>query len=402
MDSPREKAFIIDSVPSRTDPRTVMFPQESRVASSGFALAHAASPHWRIAAADCLEQIDAAAPAGANLGFLYMTDPYAARAADLLELLRARTGVEHWVGTVGMSVCATGREYADEGACAILLGSFEPGSFRVLSSVRSHADLARDPLTVGGAAGSFALVHADPRNAAVPGLVSELSRRLDSGFVVGGLTSARGAHPQIADGVVEGGVSGVVFTDQVVVATRLSQGCVPVGPWRRVTRAQRNVVIELDGRPALEVMCEDAELASGADLDRAAGSVFAAFPAGDDREDYLVRGLAGIDAARGLLAVGESVREGSRLMFCRRDRRAAAEDMSRMLDSMRSGLYTRPRGGVYFSCLGRGRNLFGEPARELEMIRAALGDVPLAGFYCSGEISHNRLYGYTGVLTLFL
>ena len=31
----------------------------------------------------------------------------------------------------------------------------------------------------------------------------------------------------------------------------------------------------------------------------------------------------------------------------------------------------------------------------------ALGDVPLAGFYANGEISHNRLYGYTGVLTLF-
>lgn len=379
-----------------------MFPQESRVASSGFALAHAASPHWRIAAAECLEQIGAVVPPGANLGFLYMTDHYAGRAADLLELLRARTGVEHWVGTVGMSVCATGHEYADEGACAVMLGSFEPGSFRVLSSLRSNADLARDPLTVGGAAGNFALVHGDPRNAMIPGLVAELSRRLDSGFVVGGLTSSRGAHPQVADGVVEGGLSGVVFTDQVVVATRLTQGCTPVGPWRRVSRSQRNVVIELDGRPALEVMREDADLAGAADLDQAGSTVFAALPAGSSGDDYLVRGLSGIDTERGLVAISDSVREGSRLMFCRRDRRAAADDMARMLESIRSGLYTRPRGAVYYSCLGRGRSLFGEPSRELAMIRDALGEVPLVGFYCSGEISHNRLYGYTGVLTLFL
>ncbi len=379
-----------------------MFPQESRVASSGFALAQAASPHWRIAAAECLEQIGASVPAGTNLGFLYMTDHYAGRAADLLELLRARTGVEHWVGTVGTSVCATGHEYADEGACVVMLGSFEPGSFRVLSSLRSNADLARDPLTVGGAAGNFALVHGDPRNAMIPGLVAELSRRLDSGFVVGGLTSSRGAHPQVADGVVEGGLSGVVFTDQVVVATRLTQGCTPVGPWRRVSRAQRNVVIELDGRPALDVMREDADLAGATDLDRAGSTVFAALPADDEGDDYLVRGLAGIDAERGLVAIGESVREGSRLMFCRRDRRAAADDMARMLESIRSGLFTRPRGAVYYSCLGRGRSLFGEPSRELSMIREALGEVPLVGFYCSGEISHNRLYGYTGVLTLFL
>lgn len=379
-----------------------MFPQESRVASSGFALAHAASPHWRIAAAECLEQLGASTPSGANLGFLYMTDHYASRAADMLELLRARTGVEHWVGTVGASVCATGQEYADEGACAILLGSFEPGSFRVLSSLRSAADLARDPLTVGGATGSFALVHGDPRNAAIPALVAELSRRLDSGFVVGGLTGSRGARPQVADGVVEGGLSGVVFTDEVVVATRLTQGCAPVGPWRRVSRAQRNVLIELDGRPALQVLREDAGLSAAADLDYAGATLFAALPAAEGRDDYLVRQLSGIDVQRGLVAIGDSVREGSRLMFCRRDRRAAAEDMSRMLESIRSGLYTRPRGALYFSCMGRGRNLFGEPSRELAMIREALGDVPLAGFHGSGEISHNRLYGYTGVLTLFL
>jgi small ligand-binding sensory domain FIST len=193
-----------------------------------------------------------------------------------------------------------------------------------------------------------------------------------------------------------------VFTDQVVVATRFTQGCTPVGPWRRVSRAQRNVVIELDGRPALDVMREDANLAGATDLDRAGSIVFAALPAGDEGDDYLVRGLAGIDAARGLVAIGESVREGSRLMFCRRDRRAAADDMARMLESIRSGLYTRPRGAVYYSCLGRGRSLFGEPSRELAMIREALGEVPLVGFYCSGEISHNRLYGYAGVLALFL
>jgi small ligand-binding sensory domain FIST len=76
--------------------------------------------------------------------------------------------------------------------------------------------------------------------------------------------------------------------------------------------------------------------------------------------------------------------------------------MARMLESIRSGLYTRPRGAVYYSCLGRGRSLFGEPSRELAMIREALGEVPLVGFYCSGEISHNRLYGYAGVLALFL
>ena len=88
-------------------------------------------------------------------------------------------------------------------------------------------------------------------------------------------------------------------------------------------------------------------------------------------------------------------------MLFRSDRESAAEDMRRMLDSIRQGLFGRPRGGVYYTCLGRGPNLFGEHSEELNMIREALGEFPLVGFFCNGEISHNRLYGYTGVLTVF-
>ena len=370
--------------------------------ASGFAVAHAASAHWSIAAADCLAQIGTPPP-GANLGFVYATDAFAARLPDMLELLRVRTGVDHWVGSVGIGICATGTEYLGEGALAIMLGSFEPGSFRVLPSMRSPADLARDPLTIGNAAGSFALVHADPHNAMLNALVAELSRRLESGFIVGGLTSSRGIHAQVADGVVDGGLSGVVFSDEVVVATRLTQGCSPIGAARVVTECQRNVLITLDGRPALDALREDTGLRSARELEGVGGTVFAGLHvSGSTTGDYQVRNLIGLDTERGLVAIAEPVREGSRLFFCRRDQRSAIEDMARMLDSIGTGLFARPRGAVYFSCLGRGAGLFGEPSRELVMIREALGEVPLVGFFCNGEISHNRLYGYTGVLTLFL
>jgi small ligand-binding sensory domain FIST len=76
--------------------------------------------------------------------------------------------------------------------------------------------------------------------------------------------------------------------------------------------------------------------------------------------------------------------------------------MTRMLESIRKGMFTRPRGGVYYSCIGRGASLFGPDSEELKLIREALGEFPLVGFFCNGEISHNRLYGYTGVLTLFM
>ena len=86
----------------------------------------------------------------------------------------------------------------------------------------------------------------------------------------------------------------------------------------------------------------------------------------------------------------------------RRDAQSAQEDMLRMLGEIKRDIKGSPRGGLYFSCMGRGSYLFGKNSEELEMIRDELGDFPLVGIFCNGEISHDRLYAYTGVLTLFV
>ena len=59
-------------------------------------------------------------------------------------------------------------------------------------------------------------------------------------------------------------------------------------------------------------------------------------------------------------------------------------------------------GAIYVSCSGRGGPHFGGPSAELQIVRHALGDVPLVGFFAGGEIAHHHLYGYTGVLTVFV
>ena len=61
----------------------------------------------------------------------------------------------------------------------------------------------------------------------------------------------------------------------------------------------------------------------------------------------------------------------------------------------------RMLGAVYVSCSGRGGPHFGAPSAELQIVRRALGDVPLVGFFAGGEIAREHLYGYTGVLTVF-
>ncbi len=367
--------------------------------SNTFRFGHAAGKDWQEAANLCLPQLGGPP---ADLGFLYVTDLLADNLADILDFFRQRTGVQHWVGTVGIGICASAREYLDEPAIAVMLGEFAPDTYQVFSGIKSVNDLSIARLKCGERAANFAIVHADPRNSEVPGIISGIAEKVDSGFLVGGLTSSRRQNPQIANKVVQGGLSGVLFSDDVTVATRLTQGCSPIGAKHVVTQAQRNVIVTLDGRPALDVLKEDIGEKLARDLNGLGSLIFAGLPiAGSDTGDYLVRNLVGLDVARGLVAIGDMVETGAQLIFCRRDTASAAEDMGRMLKSIKQGLYTRPRGGVYYSCIGRGANLFGPDSEELKMIAAEFGDFPLVGFFCNGEISHNRLYGYTGVLTLF-
>jgi small ligand-binding sensory domain FIST len=375
-----------------------------------FRFGHARADNWRDAAERCLQTIGDV-PASANVGFLYFTDHFSADADSLLACLRDATGVGQWVGSVGIGVLATGVEYMDEPAVAVMLASLPEGEFHVFSGK------ARPPpagaLTASGAeAAHFAVVHGDPATEDMPALIEDMSGKVGSGFLVGGLSSSRGTTCQIANEVLEGGLSGLLLSSNVAVTTRLTQGCTPLAAGAAhgdsavrhvVTDGERNIIVALDGRPALDVFKEDIGEVLSRDLRRTAHFIHAAIPVpGSDTGDYTVRNLVGIDPQNKLIAIGAEVEAGMPILFCKRDAQSAREDLERMLDSIAADAKGPPRGGLYYSCLGRGEHMFGAPSAELGMIRDRLGEFPLVGFFCNGEISHDRLYGYTGVLTLFL
>lgn len=364
-----------------------------------FRCGHAGAADWHDAAASCLEQLGTGA---GNLGFLYVTDHFAAALPAIHQYFAGRTGVEHWVGTVGIGICASGREYMDEPGIAVMIGDFPAGSFRVFAAP-GGAEVQGAELQCGDVPASLAIVHGTPLGSDIAQQIRLLAKSTESGFLVGGLASSRGDNVLLADGIHCGGLAGVAFSDAVAVATRLTQGCRPIGSVHEITGAQNNIVLTLDERPALEALRDDVGITANEDLAQLGGQIFVGLSvSGSDTGDYMVRNLIGIDPGNKLIAIGDLARKGQRLHFCRRDRETARADMTRMLDSIREGLYTPPRGALYFSCLGRTGALFGGESAELQMIREALGDVPLAGFFGNGEISHNRLYGYTGVLTLFV
>jgi len=373
------------------------------VSATRFVAAHATADGWAAAAASCADQLSSL-PEGANLGFLYASDRLAGDVPDILAFLRQRTRIADWVGSVGMGVCASGQEYFGAPALAVLIAALPPGGYEVFGPQSAGATgptvlqsewLRRMRPMVG-------IVHGDPRDAASAATIATLAREA-SLFLVGGIAAAGGTPVQIAGRVVEGGLSGVLLSPDIPVITGLTQGCSPIGPARRITATRDNIIIAIEDRPALEVFKEDIGELLSRDLKRVAGLVFAAFPvAGTDTGDYIVRNLVAIDVQRQWLAVAHKVSSGDPVLFCRRDPASATTDLQRMLADLKRRAGRTPRAGLYFSCVARGPNLFGESSQELRMIRDALGAFPLAGFFGNGEIAHDRLYGYTGVLALFL
>ncbi len=409
-----------------------------------FPYAHASHPQWGMAAGLVLAQLRAQIAGHGyashpTLGLLYITDHYAAQASEILAHLSAELpNIIDWSGTVGIGVASNNVEYFDQPAMVVMLCELPTDQYRVFSGVA--------PLGLGFEAHT-ALVHADAQTPELAELISELAERTDSGYVFGGLSSSRGRAVQFAvsgngnvsgqgaaSGVFSGGLSGVAFGPQVQLVSRVTQGCLPLARAHRVTAADMNVVLALDGEPALEVMLRELKvslqeprqalqavratlvgLTSKTDL-HSPNDMPTVTRTGNFGHDVMVRHIIGLDPARAGIAVAARVSEGSELAFCQRNAQAARADLMRVCAEIREELeplelaqagsdVSSPArsiaGAVYVSCTGRGGLHFGAPHAELQTIRRALGDVPLVGFFASGEIARNHIYGYTGVLTVF-
>lgn len=422
-----------------------------------FPFGHATHPQWRMAAGLVLAQLRAnmALPTYASsppLGLLYITDYYAGDAQEILDMLSAELPeVTDWAGTVGVGIASNNVEYFDEPALAVLLCDLPSDHFRVFSGVAPLQSYTRSGFTAHSA-----LVHADGGTPDISEMLHELSDRTASGYLFGGLCSSRHNTVQFAfsgngalpgqgktSGVFSGGLSGVAFGDGVALLSRVTQGCEPLALAdgkksiaRTVTQADGNLVLELDGEPALDVLLQDLNVSLEEPqqaMHRLRQTLVGLTPAGERAvtpqgnfgSDTRVRHIIGLDPARRGVAVADMVEVGSTLAFCERNVQAARRDLVRICAEIREELEPAEvsmqvaanlvadhadaaptierniAGAVYVSCAGRGGPHFGAPSAELQIIRRALGDVPLVGFFAGGEIAHQNLYGYTGVLTVF-
>ena len=419
-----------------------------------FPYGHATHPQWPMAAGLVLAQLRAhmALPGYATaptLGLLYITDHYARHAQDILDHLTAELAeVTDWSGTVGVGIASNNVEYFDEPAMAVMLCDLPHDQYRVFSGVSPLP-----PASSGRFVAHTALVHADSSSPDVADLISEMAGRCSSGYVFGGLAASRNTSVQFAlsgygnvkghgkaSGVFSGGLSGVAFTQGAALMSRVTQGCQPVSRNHEITACEGNVVTGLNSEPALDVML--AALNVTLDQPREALAKVRSTLVGlsDPLEmvhdkplhrtgqfgaEVVVRHIIGLDPSRRGIAVSGAPSVGMTLAFCERNVQAARADLIRVCAEIREELEPqevsletasmlnapdaesaphparRIAGAIYVSCAGRGGPHFGAPSAELQIIRRALGDVPLVGFFAGGEIARNHLYGYTGVLTVF-
>jgi small ligand-binding sensory domain FIST len=253
------------------------------------------------------------------------------------------------------------------------------------------------------------LLLADPYSFPVDLLLQGLHEDHPGLPVIGGMASAAlgpGGNRLVLDhGIFTDGAVGALIGPGVTLSSVVSQGCRPIGRPLAVTRAERNIIYELAGQPALHRLLQMAKdgmserdiqlINQGLHL----GVVIDEHKVDFDRGDFLIRNVIGADRSNGAIAVGDAIEVGTTVQFHVRDAEAADEDLREMLAERHAD------GVLLFTCNGRGSRLFDKPDHDAGVIGDLLGDAPVAGFFAAGELGpvggRNFVHGFTASMALF-
>lgn len=392
--------------------------------------------------------------AGIDLAVIFCSDGHAQHAARIAEVARARLRPTTLIGTTAASLVGGASELEGAPGVSVLAARMPGVSIRPFDqrdilpfddSTDDGIDRLADGMGVGigvgtGAAGQSkgTLVFVDPFSVPMVRLLPAMNRaRQNTAPIFGGIASASGEAGGNAmilnDQVTDRGLVGVTFSGNVEIDTVISQGCRTIGPTFVVTKARNNMILELGGRPALQVIQETlAELGDETQglLRRGGlliGRVVDEYKERFGRDDYLIRNVVGADEASGGIAWGDLIRVGQTVSMHVRDPKSASEDLAMLLDGQK--LKGRPAGVLTFPCTSRGEGFFGSrnhdagamvrafesrvipgeesamPGEAVETVTQSGDGLPQAGFFAAGEIgpvgSESFLHGHTLSAALF-
>ena len=332
------------------------------------------------------------------------TDP---AGADTLDGLRAQLAPGRFIGCTAGGVVAAGREIEDDAATAVLAARLPGVQVDPLPDLDDEAvNLDVDDLHA-------CIVLVDPFSTATEALLHRLDQLAPGVPVIGGVASwasAPGRNRLALDGeVTNSGLVGVTLRGNVRVSTIVSQGCRPVGDLFTVTSSRSNQIQELDGKPPLQVLEQVFASASAEDQQLMRSGILIGRGVARRPDDlghgfFLIRVVLGADRESGAISVADRVREGEFVQFHVRDAQSARDDLEMLLTPQ--VFEETAAGALLFTCNGRGERFFDQRDADVSIIGNALGEqVPVAGFFCGGEIgpigTANFVHGYTASLAVF-
>ncbi|AFZ48902.1 FIST signal transduction protein [Dactylococcopsis salina] len=376
-----------------------------------------------------------------DLGFLFISSAYASEYPRLLPLIQEKLPISVLIGSGGGGIIGIDEENQAqeiEGNPALSLTvAHLPGvnvqgfhiSAEEIPDLDSGAKAWTNLTGVSPEQEPDFILLADPFFSKVNDLLEGLDFAYPQGKKVGGLASAMAMGMQTGlfyqngtenTELLRGGMVGVALSGNIKVDTIVAQGCRPVGPQFQITKGERNVLAEVAmvgengaeaGKPPLQALRELMNELSPDDQQLAQDSLFLGIARSEfklelQEGDFLIRNLLGIDPKVGAIAVGDKLRPGQRIQFHLRDGNTSAEDLEVLLEKyQREEKNNSAVGALLFSCLGRGKELYGKPNFDSELFRRYVGEIPLGGFFCNGEIgpvgSETFLHGYTSSFAIF-
>ena len=356
----------------------------------------------------------------ADLVLAFVTPHHRTQIDTLRQRLREALEPGVLLAVTAGGVIGVRRETEETAGLSVLAARLPGVELRPFAAADIEPKLKQDPQVIramlSGSADSMprgVVLIADPFSTPVTSMLPALTAALPGVPVVGGMASGArqpGGNRLLLNGDVHTqGFVGVALNGAIRVDSTVSQGCRPVGKPLVITKAKRNVVMELGGRPALHVARELLDTVSSEDRELLTsngwhlGRVINEYKDRFGRGDFLIRGIVGVDPSAGYVAVADTqTRVGQTVQFHVRDQKSAREDFALLLEAQK--LHGSAGGALLFSCNGRGTHLFSEPNVDACLVGDALADMPMAGFFAAGEIGpvgkENFLHGHTASLAV--
>jgi small ligand-binding sensory domain FIST len=383
-----------------------------------FAAALSTRPSLHDALTETTERVLGQLGGSADLAVTFLSPDYADDWDRLPTELADRLGTERILGCSGAGVIGTGRE-VEEGPALSLWAARVP-DIDVLPVALNFHRTSEGGVVVGwpdelvGAwpdDGTLLLL-ADPFSFPADYLLERINDEHPGTPVIGGMASGGTVPGQhrlfLGTQPHKFGAVGWLVRGPIRVRSLVSQGCRPIGEKLIVTSAERNLIHELGGKPALEQLQriyrqlpthEQELLQRGLHIGRVVSEYQDEFAMGD----FLVRNVLGVDHESGTIAVGDFLRPGQTVQFHLREEKAASAELDRLLAEHASAASVQA--ALLFTCNGRGSHLFSAPHHDAALVARRLGDIPLAGFFAQGEIGPvggiSFLHGFTASLALF-